>query len=234
MVPESCYTAQEGDSGPITAIGPVARATISYLGALMRPVNDAGHSDTPEPEGLSALDDAALVRKAASGDEAAFEELVGRFGGLVLGLARRKVGREDADDVAQDALLHVWRSLPSLREPQAFIGWLSRLVQNRANRWIQRRSRKLVVLQQARNELLSRAQARSENTPQLETHELVSQLPDEMRLALIWKYVEGLSYDEIGERLSMSFHQVDYLMRRARAALRKELERSDDAKGENA
>ena len=167
MVPESCYTAQEGDSGPITAIGPVARATISYLGALMRPVNDAGHSDTPEPEGLSALDDAALVRKAASGDEAAFEELVGRFGGLVLGLARRKVGREDADDVAQDALLHVWRSLPSLREPQAFIGWLSRLVQNRANRWIQRRSRKLVVLQQARNELLARARARSENTPQL-------------------------------------------------------------------
>ena len=91
-----------------------------------------------------------------------------------------------------------------------------------------------LVLQQARNELLTRAEARSENSSQLETHELVSQLPDEMRLALIWKYVEGLSYDEIGERLSMSFHQVDYLMRRARATLRKQLERSDDTKGENA
>ncbi|MEC9477244.1 MAG: sigma-70 family RNA polymerase sigma factor [Planctomycetota bacterium] len=200
----------------------------------MRPVTDAGQSDSPDPKPLAELDDSTLVKRAAGGEEAAFEELVRRFGGLVLGLARRKVGREDADDVAQDALLHVWRSLPSLREPQAFIGWLSRLVQNRANRWIHQRSRKLVVLQQARNELLTRAEARSENSSQLETHELVSQLPDEMRLALIWKYVEGLSYDEIGERLSMSFHQVDYLMRRARATLRKQLERSDDTKGENA
>ncbi|MGE4620241.1 MAG: sigma-70 family RNA polymerase sigma factor [Planctomycetota bacterium] len=220
----------------------------------MNAASDAGHPKASEPQAsepqasepqglelqglesqaLESLDDASLVRQAASGDEAAFEVLVGRFGGLVLGLARRKVGREDADDVAQDALLHIWRSLPSLKEPQAFIGWLSRLVQNRANRWIQRRQRKLVVLKQARNELLSRAKARSQSTPQIETHEMVSQLPDEMRLALMWKYVEGLSYDEIGERLSMSFHQVDYLMRRARASLRKELERTDAAKGGNA
>ena len=41
-----------------------------------------------------------------------------------------------------------------------------------------------------------------------------------MRLALTWKYVDGLDYDTIGERLSLSFHQVDYLMRRARKALK--------------
>lgn len=196
--------------------------------------SDAGHPEAPEPDPLSSLDDAQLVTKAASGDEAAFEVLVGRFGALVLGLARRKVGREDADDVAQDALYHVWRSLPSLREPQAFIGWLSRLVQNRANRWIQRRHRKTVVLQQAREELLSRARRRSESAPELDTDELVRKLPDEMRLALLWKYVEGQSYDEIGKRLSMSFHQVDYLLRRARAALRKEVERLDSTEGGNA
>ena len=180
------------------------------------------------------LEDVELVQLAASGDEAAFGVLIDRFGGLVLGLARRKVGREDADDVAQDALFHIWRSLPSLRVPRAFIGWLSRLVQNRAHRWIQQKQRKRVVLQQARTELLARAQHRSKESSSIETDELVQRLPDEMRLALQWKYIEGRSYDEIGDRLGMSFHQVDYLMRRARAALRKELERSESAKGGSA
>ena len=186
------------------------------------------------PQSLSQLEDVDLVRRAAGGDEAAFGVLIERFGGLVLGLSRRKVGRDDADDVAQDALLHIWRSLPSLREPRAFIGWLSRLVQNRAHRWIQQKQRKRVVLQQARSELLARARHRSKESTSFETDELVQRLPDEMRLALQWKYIEGHSYEEIGERLSLSFHQVDYLMRRARKALREELKRSESAKGGSA
>ena len=183
---------------------------------------------------LSELEDVELVTLAIGGDQQAFAVLIDRFGGLVLGLARRKVGRDDADDVAQDALLHIWRSLPSLREPRAFIGWLSRLVQNRAHRWIQQKQRKRVVLQQARTEVLARAQHRSKESTSVETDELVQRLPDEMRLALQWKYIEGHSYEEIGERLSLSFHQVDYLMRRARKALREELKRSESAKGGSA
>ncbi len=183
---------------------------------------------------LSELEDVELVTLAIGGDQQAFAVLIDRFGGLVLGLARRKVGRDDADDVAQDALLHIWRSLPSLREPRAFIGWLSRLVQNRAHRWIQQKQRKRVVLKEARSELLARAEHRSRDTHAAETQELVQRLPDEMRLALQWKYIEGHSYDEIGERLGMSFHQVDYLMRRARKALRDELKRSESAKGGSA
>ncbi len=183
---------------------------------------------------LSELEDVELVTLAIGGDQQAFAVLIDRFGGLVLGLARRKVGRDDADDVAQDALLHIWRSLHSLREPRAFIGWLSRLVQNRAHRWIQQKQRKRVVLKEARSELLARAEHRSRDTHAVETQELVQRLPDEMRLALQWKYIEGHSYDEIGERLGMSFHQVDYLMRRARKALREELKRSESAKGGSA
>jgi DNA-directed RNA polymerase specialized sigma24 family protein len=59
--------------------------------------------------------------------------------------------------------------------------------------------------------------------------ELVRSLGDEYRLALVWKYLEGCSYEEIGERLSMSFNQVDYLLRKAKTALRDAVERSSMA-----
>ena len=89
-----------------------------------------------------------------------------------------------------------------------------------------------MVLEEARHELLLRAQTRTDqqdftDAGESESREWLDQLPDEMRLALTWKYVDGLDYETIGERLSLSFHQVDYLMRRARKALKSLLDQRD-------
>jgi len=191
--------------------------------AAEKPDSDAGAEEN---------DDIRLVRLAMAGDTQAFTQLAENIAPLLLGMARRKVGREDAEDLAQEAMLHLWKSLPNLREPQAFYGWLSRLLRNRAHRWIERRQRKTVVLEEARHELLLRAQTRTDqqdftDAGESESREWLDQLPDEMRLALTWKYVDGLDYDTIGERLSLSFHQVDYLMRRARKALKSLLDQRE-------
>jgi RNA polymerase sigma-70 factor (ECF subfamily) len=179
---------------------------------------------------VRAREDAALATAAAAGDSAAFRTLIERYHRLLYKIARRKAGNEaDAEDIVQDVCLHAWRSLPKLRDPQAFLGWLMAIAQNRANRFCDRRRRKVVVLDEARHTLEERERGRAERADaDEEGGELVRRLPDEMRLALTWKYLDGCSYEEIGERLDMSFHQVDYLLRRAKAALRREVERAEN------
>ena len=177
-------------------------------------------------------EDAPLVRRAASGDREAFQALVEKHQGLVFAIAlRRSRSRDDAEDIAQDALMHLWRSLPNLRDPNAFVGWLIALVQNRAYRFIKQRNRKVVVLKEARTALETRARERSNDTPPDESHLLLAKLPEEMRWALSWKYINGCSYAEIGSRLGLTFHQVDYLLRRARRTLKEAVENDRNSEG---
>lgn len=223
-----------GRSGPTDAAGVdphgVERRE-SAMGPTPEPHLPAAGVPTPQEERAErSREDALLATRAAAGDATAFHLLLERYHRLLFKVSRRKAGNDaDAEDIVQDICLHAWRSLPKLRDPQAFLGWLLAIAQNRANRFCDRRRRKVVVLDEARHTLEERERARAERAEAEEDGgELVRRLPDEMRLALTWKYLDGCSYEEIGERLDLSFHQVDYLLRRAKAALRREVERADD------
>lgn len=178
----------------------------------------------PDPTPDSNDDLLPIVEAAQAGDERAFQTLVERTERLVYKIALHKCrDRTDTEDLVQEIYLHMARSLPSLREPRAFLGWLMALAHNRGNRFCRQRQARIVGLEEARRELLARAEERPE--PELGVREVVAGLPEEFRLALTWKYLDGCSYEEIGERLDQSFHQVDYLLRRAKRALREGLER---------
>ena len=89
--------------------------------------------------------EAGLIKRAQSGDVAAFDALIAgrldrcyRLAWSILGDAA------DAADAVQDACVSAWRDLPRLREPAAFDGWLNRIVANRA-RSIRRTGRRRVV-----------------------------------------------------------------------------------------
>lgn len=78
-------------------------------------------------------DDEALARRAASGDESAFEALVGRFQGRVYRLARRLTGADgDAQDVLQETFLQAYRNLPGFRGEAKFSTWIYRIATNAA------------------------------------------------------------------------------------------------------
>jgi RNA polymerase sigma-70 factor (ECF subfamily) len=77
--------------------------------------------------------DDVLVRRARSGDAAAFGELVDTRIDRCYRLAWSILSNDaDAADATQDALVSAWRQLPSLRDPAAFDGWLNRIVANAA------------------------------------------------------------------------------------------------------
>ena len=75
-----------------------------------------------------------LVERAMHGDEAAFDELVGRVGDRLHSIARR-ILRDPylAEDATQRALLDAWQNLPRLRDPDRFEAWTYRLVVNACN-----------------------------------------------------------------------------------------------------
>jgi RNA polymerase sigma-70 factor, ECF subfamily len=77
--------------------------------------------------------DDALVRRARTGDAAAFEALVDARIDRCYRLAWSILANDaDAADATQDALVSAWRQLPRLRDPGSFDGWLNRIVANAA------------------------------------------------------------------------------------------------------
>ena len=79
--------------------------------------------------------DELLVMGAILGNLEAFEELVVRYRPAVVRLARTIVGTDDAEDVAQDALLLAFKALPGIEEPRKFAAWLSAITRHRALRF---------------------------------------------------------------------------------------------------
>lgn len=87
---------------------------------------------TPAANRVTSADD-ALVRRARTGDAAAFEALVDTRIDRCYRLAWSILANDaDAADATQDALVSAWRQLPRLRDPSAFDGWLNRIVANAA------------------------------------------------------------------------------------------------------
>jgi RNA polymerase sigma-70 factor, ECF subfamily len=79
--------------------------------------------------------DEVLVMAAILGNLEAFEELVLRYRAAVVRLAGTIVSSDDAEDVAQEALLLAFKALPTLEEPTKFAAWLSAITRHRAFRF---------------------------------------------------------------------------------------------------
>ena len=95
----------------------------------------AGAEDVVVDDAAAETPDELLVIAAILGDLGAFDELVSRDRAAVVRTARSIVGREDAEDVAQDALLLAFKALPGVENPAKFAAWLSAITRHRALRW---------------------------------------------------------------------------------------------------
>ncbi len=160
------------------------------------------------------MEDADLVGAARAGDRGAFAILVGRHRPHAAATARRLLGdRDEADDIVQEAVLSAFAGLAGLREPGRFGAWLTAIARNLA--LMRLRSRRRVV---PLGELPEPPAAPDDSLP-----DVLAGLPVAQRDAVLLRYVDGLSCDEIAERLSISAGAVRVRLHRARARLRAEL-----------
>ena len=170
--------------------------------------------------------DAALVRRARTGDGTAFGTLVDRYMRAAYSVALSVTGRhEDAEDAAQEAFMVALQRLDECRSPDRFAGWLMTIVRNRSRNLVRRE-----VLR-GTDAVPPGASAKGP-TPeraaeQIELEERLSRalggLPEVQREIVLLHDLEGWKHREIAERLGIPSGTVRSHLHFARKALQKDL-----------
>jgi RNA polymerase sigma-70 factor (ECF subfamily) len=194
----------------------------------------------PEPS-LTArteedAEDVRLMELVSAGNSSAFERLVERHQRLVVGTVGRMLGNtSDAEDIAQQVFVRVWKSAKRYVPRAKFTTWLLKITRNLVFNELRRRSRHPQVPLQAESEEEERP-IRDENALapdalmleqelQKAIDAAIAHLPETQRLAIILRRYEELSYEEISETLDQSVSAVKSLLFRARTELRESLQR---------
>lgn len=181
-----------------------------------------GHADQPGAVGAN-VSDAMLATRMANGDELAFAELVGRHVGALCAIARRMLGDDaEAEDVAQEAMLKLWRTGSTLTlGADGVRPWLRRVVSNMCIDRIRTGRRTLVTDQPPETPLPARqVEALEANELAQRVDQALQTLPDRQRQALTLFHFEGMSQLEVGAEMGISDEAVESLLARARRSLR--------------
>ena len=170
-----------------------------------------------------------LVAAARRGDRRAFEEIVRLTHRRVYSLAYRLVrDRSEAEDVAQDAFLRMYRGLAGFREEARFETWLYRVVTNCALSSMRKRGRFGVLLaeQEADVAVPDRAEQTALDRDSIER--ALDRLPEGQRVTLLLKDVYGLSGAEVASELGIEEGAVKVRVHRARKRLKELLTEGED------
>jgi RNA polymerase sigma-70 factor (ECF subfamily) len=183
---------------------------------------------------LATAEDAALMARIAAGDEAAFRHFADRHVGRMLRLAQSILGSAaEADEVAQEALLRVWRHAARWDQARGQpTTWAHTIVTRLCvDRLRQRRHEPIEAADQvadpapgALDALVSRREAEA-------LREALASLPERQRVALTLFYQEELPGAEAAETLGLNLRAFWSLLERARQALRLRMQRADGLDG---
>jgi len=177
-----------------------------------------------------------IIQKLQQGSEQAFKQLVGNHQQLVVNTCFGLVhNTEDAEDIAQEVFIEVFRSVQNFRADSKISTWLYRIAVNRSlnfirdnkrNKWFQ--SFEDIVM--VKNSQLKSDKHHETPAAELEKmqraniiHEAIDSLPENQRTAFTLNKYEDLSYKEISEVMDLSVSSVESLIHRAKIGLQKKL-----------
>jgi len=180
-------------------------------------------SATPEPE----IEWMARIR---DGDMEAFRCLVEAHQARVVGTISKMLGSDaEAEDLAQQVFIRIWKSAPRYRPTAKFTTWLFRITRNLVFNELRRKRH---FVDQA-DEMPEPAERRDQEPDkvlmkgelQSAIQNAIDQLPESQRLAIIMRRYEGMAYEEIAAVMGTTVPAVKSILFRARAELRERLEK---------
>src|SRR5215813_5193591 len=173
--------------------------------------------------------DEVLVVAAILGNLDAFGELAGRYRSAVVRTAQSIVGRDDAEDVAQDALLLAFKALPSIEEPSKFAAWLSAITRHRALRFSKREQPHKTGRIDLDEFLLD--QVRSLGQPQTASPEeddelklALDSVPSDYAMVLRLRFFDDMPLKRIAAFLGAPLSTVKWRIHRGKQLLREQIE----------
>ncbi|WP_426207227.1 RNA polymerase sigma factor RpoE [Providencia sp. PROV272] len=177
------------------------------------------------------LTDQMLVEKVQKGDQKAFNLLVVKYQHKVASLVSRYVPQADVPDVAQESFIKAYRAIGSFRGDSAFYTWLYRIAVNTAKNYLVAQDRRPPAsdLEASDAENYETASALKEiSNPEnlMLSDELkkvvfrtIESLPEDLKMAITLRELDGLSYEEIAEIMDCPVGTVRSRIFRAREAI---------------
>ncbi len=189
-----------------------------------------------EQSGNNAELDKELVLRVQQGDKSAYDLLVIKYQHRIIQLVNRYVkDPSEAQDVAQEAFIKAYRALGNFRGDSAFYTWLYRIAINTAKNYLVSRSRRYSDYQidvQDAEQVENAPQLKAMDTPEnlLLNDEIVKvikaaieKLPEEMKIAIMLREFEGMSYEDIAQTMECPVGTVRSRIFRAREAIDEKL-----------
>ena len=175
-------------------------------------------------------DDVKLIHRILSGDDSAFNTLVGRHQKGVHALIWRKIGDfHYAQELTQDVFLQVYNKLGTLKDPKSFAGWLYVIAHRLTLNWIQRHKPAMESLEETPSEeidessythylTLEREADAAEHNAEI-VKKLLERLPESERTVVTLYYLGEMTVKEIGNFLGVSVNTIKSRLRRGRERL---------------
>ena len=164
---------------------------------------------------------ADILKKASEGDIGSFEQIYNNTAGFVYNVALRVLNNsEDAEEVAQEVFVAVYRKLKYFRFESSIKTWVYRITANRAINLAKKRSREKMITKEYEKEAYLATGVNAEKDKRGETIDMLLRSVDpDQRACLVLRNIEGLSYKEISETLKININTVRSRLKRARERL---------------
>ncbi|MPY23289.1 RNA polymerase sigma factor RpoE [Shewanella psychropiezotolerans] len=183
------------------------------------------------------ISDQQLVERVQQGDKNAFNLLVLKYQNKVMNLIARYVRNQaDVADVAQEAFIKAYRALPNFRGESAFYTWLYRIAVNTAKNHLVAQGRRApandVDAEEAEyydgsdalKEFASPERLLMADDIQKVVFDALDSLPEELKMAISLRELDGMSYEEIANVMDCPVGTVRSRIFRAREAIDKKLQ----------
>ncbi len=173
-------------------------------------------------DALNDVSDEALLVLFANGDQAAARALTIRLTPRVFGQAYRMLNSAaDAEDIAQEALMRLWKIAPEWRQGEAKITtWLYRVVANLCTDRLRKGTGiALEAIPEPEDPAQSASEGLQDKSRAAALQQAMQSLPDRQRQAVALRHLEGLTNPEIAQVMQISVEAVESLTARGKRAL---------------
>ena len=169
-----------------------------------------------------------LIKRAQKGDKEAFTEIILSIRNELYKIAKTRIINEnDIDDIIQETMIEVYKSIKQLRDLKKLKMWVIKILINKCNKFYKRKSKKDISLEETNiNNIIAR-----NNNEDIENdmnfYSLIRNLKYDERIVILLYYMEGYSVEEISEMIKMNKNTVKTNLYRARQKIKNEIEEKE-------